>query len=36
MWNGGVADAFSVGLIISTVGAGAVAMALTIAVALRD
>jgi hypothetical protein len=36
MWNGGVADEFSVGLIISSVGAGAVAIALTSAVALRD
>jgi hypothetical protein len=36
IWNGGVAEAFSEGLVVSSVGAGAVVIALTVAVALRD
>ncbi len=36
MWDGGVADEFSAGLIVSSIGAGAVAMALTVALVLRD
>ena len=35
-WNGGFADTFSAGLIVSSVGAGAVFAALTLALALRD
>jgi hypothetical protein len=35
IWNGGLAQAFSVGLVVSSVGAGAVLLALTTAVALR-
>jgi hypothetical protein len=36
IWNGGVAEAFSAGLVVSSVGAGAVFMATTLAVALRN
>jgi len=35
IWNGGLAEAFSEGLVVSSVGAGTVLMALTMAVVLR-
>jgi len=35
IWNGGFAEAFSAGLVVSSAGAAAVLMALTTAVALR-